>query len=75
MKYAMYLPIAASARFEVESDEDLTDDQVRELMLRKGEAVGSLCHQCGKHIESDLEMAYDLVQDGIDEYEISREGD
>lgn len=72
MKYIMFLPIVAHARFEVEGPDNLSDADARQLMLQKGSAVGSLCHQCGKGIETDLDLAYDTCQESIDEYEVER---
>lgn len=74
MRYVMWLPINASAKFVLETDKELTDAEVREEMLKRGEADGSLCHHCSHCIETDLDMAYSNCADDIEQFEVSREG-
>lgn len=72
MKYTMWLPIGASAKFVLETDEELTDDEARERMIAEGQPVGSLCHQCARGIETDCEMDMIYVEQHIQDFDVTR---
>lgn len=60
MRYTAFLPIAASAEFELITDEELTGDALVEAFLDKATPVSrSLCWQCSTHTDTDCEPAID----------------
>lgn len=60
MNVTAWLPICASANFEIDVDKDewekMTVEEKHEMFLRDAAPVGYLCHHCSGEISSDLEI-------------------
>jgi hypothetical protein len=60
VKVKAWLPISASANFEIEVDKDewekLTAEERHERFMREAHPVGFLCCHCSGEINSDLEV-------------------
>lgn len=67
MKVKTWLPVCASACFELDIDEEewnsLTDEQKHTAFLEQCYPTGGLCHQCDNHITCDM----DIDESGLSE--------
>ena len=61
-KYTAYLPVYASAKFELITDEPISSDDLQGRFLAEAEPVGSsLCWQCSEGLETDFEVMESVV--------------
>lgn len=71
-KYTAYLPVFASAKFELIVDEEIPEAELKDRFLSEAEpSGGSLCWQCSNGMETDWEV--DEQNIGIPDFSILEE--
>jgi hypothetical protein len=66
-KITGWLPVYASAKFEVEFDTDgMSEAEIADKFRDEAEPVGRLCHQCSDEIETDFTVDWDAANEDID---------
>ena len=64
--YTAWLPVGASAKFELVTDTAIPADELQARFLAEAEpAGGGLCWQCSNGLETDLEVLEVCVQGEI----------
>lgn len=62
-KYTTWLPVYASAKFELVVEEEIPETELKSRFLAEAEPVNSLCWQCANHTETDHCVADEIVGD------------
>jgi hypothetical protein len=70
-RYTAWLPVAASAKFELVTDTAIPADELQARFLAEAEAEGVICWQCSNGLETDFDViesaAGEILIDEVEE--------